>query len=180
MAEEQESNQAAKRQFRSDIFLIIGIISILIGFFTLLIPWIWGIPLTIAGLMMRRKEKGEKKLPFLTRITEMGPLGAIEWIKTKFVSKHHVIGDWGILIGGGVGKAEEIFKSTVDSLKQSGVSSIEMERTKLMPGIIRGILGTKRDFLVVKDTNFRLRPYHVLINARDYGKQLDVAWHLTY
>ena len=110
----------------------------------------------------------------------MGPLGAIERIKARFVSKHHVIGDWGILIGGGVGKAEEIFKGTEDFLKQSGVSSIEMERTKLMPGIIRGLLGSKRDFLLVKETNLRLRPYHFLVNARDYGNQLDVAWYLTY
>ena len=100
------SAEIAKRRFRSDIFLTIGILSILIGFFTFLIPWIWGIPLTIAGLMGRRKEKGKKKLPFLTRITEMGPLGAIERIKARFVSKHHVIGDWGILIEDGAGKAD--------------------------------------------------------------------------
>lgn len=56
--------------------------------------------------MMRRKEKGKKKLPFLTWITEGGPLGAIERIKAKFVSKHHVIGDWGILIEDGAGKAD--------------------------------------------------------------------------
>ena len=61
MAEQQESSESAKRKSYSDIFLIIGILSILIGFFTFLIPWIWGIPLTIAGIMMRRKEKGRKR-----------------------------------------------------------------------------------------------------------------------
>ena len=100
------SAEIAKRRFRSDIFLTIGILSILIGFFTFSIPWIWGIPLTIAGLLMRRKEKGKKKLPFLTWITEGEPLGPIERIKTKFVSKHHVIGDWGILIEDEAGKGD--------------------------------------------------------------------------
>jgi len=49
-----------------------------------------------------------------------------------------------------------------------------------MPGIFRGTLGKKRDFLVVKDKNFRLRAYQLLVNARDYGNSLDVAWYLTY
>jgi len=177
MAKQQESDQVTQRKSRNKIFLIIGIISIIIGFFTFLIPWVWGIPLTIAGLIMRRKEKGGKKLPFLTWITE---IGLIDRIRRKFVSKEHVIGDWGHLIEGAQGRAEEIFKGTENILKQSGVLSIQIERRKLMPGIIRGIFGKKRDFLVVKDTSYRLRPYQVLINARDYGNNLDVAWYLTY
>jgi|GEM_PF-2142489 len=184
MAEQQESNQTTKTKFHSDLFLVIGILSILIGFFTFFIPWIWGIPLTIAGLIMRRKDKAKgkrkEKLPFLTRLMEIEPLGAIDRIRSKFVSKQHVIGQWGHLIEGAQGKAGQIFKETEDLLKQSGVSSIEMERTKLMAGIIRGILGSKRDFLVVKDKNFRLKPYQILVNARDYGNNLDVAWYLTY
>ncbi len=61
MAEQQESDQTAKRKSRSDIFPVIGILSIIGGFFTLLIPWIWGIPLTVAGLIiMRRKERSKE------------------------------------------------------------------------------------------------------------------------
>lgn len=112
--EAPSSAEIAKRRFRSDIFLTIGILSILIGFFTFLIPWIWGIPLTIAGIMMRRKEKGKKKLPILTRITQIEPLGAIDRIKAKFVSKHNVIGDWGILIGGAAGKGDANQDKIVD------------------------------------------------------------------
>lgn len=175
------SAKLAEGRSPGGIFLIIGIISILIGFFTFFIPWLWGIPLTITGLIMRRKEKTEGKnkgkLPFLTWVTELSPL---DRLKIKFVSKQHVLGSWGHLIGEAQGRAEEIFKGIEDNLKTSQVPSIQTQRTKLMPGIVRGIFGKKRNFLVVKDKSFRLRPYQLLINARDYGNNLDVSWYLTY
>ena len=136
--------------------VVLGIILIIIGIpFLLFAPGIlgWGIFLVIVGI----------------------PLAA-----TNLILKHHVIGDWGYLIEGAQGKAEEIFKATEDFLKQSGVSSIKMARRELMPGIIRGALRVKRDFLVVKDKHFRLKPYQLLLNARDYGNNLDIAWYLTY
>jgi hypothetical protein len=34
--------------------------------------------------------------------------------------------------------------------------------------------------LVATDKNFRLNPYKIFINARDYGNNLDVSWYLTY
>jgi len=55
-----------------------------------------------------------------------------------------------------------------------------MERRELMPGVLRGIFGRRREFLVVKDKHFRLKPYQLLVNARDYGNDLDVVWYLTY
>ncbi len=50
----------------------------------------------------------------------------------------------------------------------------------MSPGLIRGILGTNREFLIATDKNFRLNPYQIFINARDYGNNLDVSWYLTY
>ena len=99
---------------------------------------------------------------------------------TNLILKHHIIDNWAYLIEGAQGKAEEIFKGTEDSLKASRVSSIEMERRELMPGVLRGIFGRRREFLVVKDKHFRLKPYQLLVNARDYGNNLDVVWYLTY
>lgn len=99
---------------------------------------------------------------------------------TNLILKHHIIENWAYLIEGAQGKREEIYKGTEDSLKKSGVSSIEMERRELMPGVLRGIFGRRREFLVVKDKHFRLKPYQLLVNARDYGNDLDVVWYLTY
>ena len=51
----------------------------------------------------------------------------------------------------------------------------------MAPSAIRGILGVKRDFLVVRvKENIRLDPFHIFINARYYGNNLDVSWYLTY
>lgn len=98
----------------------------------------------------------------------------------RLILKRHVIGDWGCLIEEAQGRAEEIFRVTEHSLKQSGVSSMRMKRQDLIPGIISGMLGVTREFLVVNDKYFRLKPYQFLMNARDYGNNLDVVWYLTY
>lgn len=199
------------------ILFIFGIYSIIGGFFHLGY-FIWGIPLTIVGGIIVKKEL--KKLasflkPYLSRTSSLGPvllnIGvifiilaiiffllvpnlAIDFLNfgilfiivgipltvANLVLKQHVIGDWGHFVEGAQGKAEEIFKGTEDFLKESGVSSINIQRRKLMPGIIKGMLGSKREFLVLKEEYFKLKPYQFLVNARDYGNNLDVVWYLTY
>lgn len=174
------------------------------------IDFIWGIPLALVGGLILKKELKRAASflqPYLGRIAPLGPtlliLGLIfifygivfppllGWgvllliiglalTTTKLILRQHIIGDWGHLIEGAQGRAEEVFKGIENFLKESGVSSIQMERTELMPGVIRGILGKKRNFLVVKDKHFRLKPYQLLVNARDYGNNLDVAWYLAY
>ena len=134
--------------------LILGIIFLVAGiiFFIRPLPG-WGILLIVIGV----------------------PLTA-----TRLVLKHHVKGDWGHFIGGAQGKAEEIFENTKHFIKQSGVTSITVKRQELLPGYIRGMLGKRREFLVIREKHFRLKPYQVLVNAKDYGNNLDVAWYLTY
>jgi hypothetical protein len=95
--------------------------------------------------------------------------------------KDQVLDTWAILIEKGQGKAGEIFQDTEAFIKESKAPSIKMEKREIAPGIVRGILGTKRDFLIVTDQeNFRLKPYQIFINSRDYGDNLDVSWFLTY
>ncbi|GAH68634.1 unnamed protein product, partial [marine sediment metagenome] len=146
---------------------------------------VWGIPLTIVGSLLLKGElkKITRISPFGPALIILGfiliiigiPLSfffpalfgwgiflliiGIPLATTNLLLKHHVIDDWGHLIEGAQGRAEEVFKGTEDSLKKSGVSSIEMERKQLMPGIIRGALGKRREFLVVQDKHFRLKPY---------------------
>ncbi len=106
-----------------------------------------------------------------------GPLG---WMKNKILSKEQVVEKWSILIQNGNGEAEKILKSTEFFLKDSKAPNLRIERRKMMPGFIRGMFGTKREFLVVADKNFKLKPYQIFINARDYGDNLDVSWYMTY
>lgn len=190
------------------ICFIYGISSIIGGFFQPL-SFILGIPLTIIGFLILRKElRGVAAESVATIILILGLLfivigfvalprnlsifmSLVTWgilliiagliiVRGSLISKEQVLGDWGRLIEGAEGKAEEIFKTTEDLVKKSGVSTIKMGRKKLSPGIIKGVLGEKRDFLVVKETNFRLKPYQILVNARDYGNNLDITWYLTY
>lgn len=98
----------------------------------------------------------------------------------RLVLKQNVKERWDYLIDKAQGRAEEIFKATENLIKEAKVPSITMKRQELIPGYIRGAFGRKREFLVVKDKHFRLKPYQFLLNARDYGNDLNVAWYLTY
>jgi len=96
------------------------------------------------------------------------------------VKKEEVIDSWSILIGGGEGKADEIFSNTDSFIDLTKVPNVKKERKKLAPGVVRGLFGTKRDFLVINETgNPRLRPFKMFVGARDYGNNLDVSWYLT-
>lgn len=95
--------------------------------------------------------------------------------------KDQVQDNWSNLLGGAQEKAEEIFQNTEQFIKESKAPDIRMERKEIAPGLIKGLTGKTRNFLVITDQrNFKLAPYQVYINARDYGENLDVSWHLTY
>jgi hypothetical protein len=94
------------------------------------------------------------------------------------IRKEEVLDSWGILIENGRGRAEEVFKDAERFLAESKAPGIYVERKEMAPGIIKGLLGEKRDFLVIKNKD--LFRYQILIGARDYGSSLDVSWYLTY
>lgn len=88
----------------------------------------------------------------------------------SILRKEHVEDDWPVLIENGQGKAEAIFEDTEQFLKESKAPDIRMKRLKVAPGIIRSILGSTRDFLVITERgNPRLKPYQLFLNARDRG-----------
>jgi len=113
----------------------------------------------------------------IDHIREGGPLG---WFGSKILSKEEVIDNWAVLIENGNGKVDEVFNDIEIGIGASKAPALGTKRKKMTPGVVRGVLGTKREFLVATDKNFRLRPYQIFINARDYGENLDVSWYLTY
>jgi hypothetical protein len=97
------------------------------------------------------------------------------------LTKEQVLDTWSMLIGGAQGRANEILQNTEGAIKNSQAPSITMERKLISPGIIRGLAGAEREFLVVTDeARIKLKPYKAFLNARDYGNNLDVSWYLTY
>jgi len=95
--------------------------------------------------------------------------------------KDQVLENWAILIEKAQGKADDIFRDTEVFIKESKAPSLEMEKQAVAPGMVSGLMGKTREFLVITDwQSFRLRPYKIFINARDYGDNLDVSWFLTF
>ena len=97
------------------------------------------------------------------------------------LKKEEVIDNWSILIENGNGRAEDIFRDTNSFILETKAPAIAIKREEISPSMLKGVLGRKRDFLTVIDKrNIRLKPYKIFINARDYGKNLDVSWYLTF
>ena len=97
----------------------------------------------------------------------------------RVAKREEVIDRWGILIEGAQGRAEEIFTKTSQRIEETKAPDVRLERRKVAPSIVRGILGKRRDFLIIRQVgNPRLKPYQMFINARDYGNNLDVSWYL--
>jgi hypothetical protein len=96
------------------------------------------------------------------------------------VTKEQVIDSWGMLIENAQGRSDEVFQSTEAFISESKAPSLKTRKEKMAPSIVGSILGTKRDFLVVKDQQSSLSPYQIFVGVRDYGANLDVSWYLTY
>lgn len=95
--------------------------------------------------------------------------------------KDQVEDSWSTLIENAQGKAEGVFLSTEAFIKENNVSSLSMTKESISPGLIKSMFGTAREFLVaVYSESFRLKPYQIFVNARDFGNNLDVSWYLTY
>jgi len=95
--------------------------------------------------------------------------------------KEQVIDNWSILIENAQGNAKMVFQETKSFIKKSKAPSLEMRMREMGPGVIRGLMSTKRDFLeVTARENIRMIPYQIYINTRDYGNNLDVSWYLTF
>lgn len=97
------------------------------------------------------------------------------------LKREEILDDWSVLIGSAQGKAEEVFTATRELIAETKVPNVAVDRKGMSPGVIRGLFGTTRNFLVVTEKgNRRLRPYQMYINARDYGTNLAVDWYLMY
>jgi hypothetical protein len=91
-----------------------------------------------------------------------------------------VIDTWSALIENAQGKGADVLKDTEDFINKSKAPDIAMVRREMAPSLMDGMIGKNREFLIVTEQTFRLQPYQIYINARDYGVNLDVSWNLTY
>ncbi len=137
------------------VLIIFGILFLLLGFVSGIFTYL-GLLLIGAGLYLGLRPGG-------------------------ILRKEQVLEDWGTLIENAQGRSNEVFQDTENFIEESEAPSLETWRDKMAPGIIGSFFGTKRDFLVVKDQqSSMLKPYQIFVGVRDYGKNLDVSWYLTY
>jgi hypothetical protein len=95
--------------------------------------------------------------------------------------KDQVEDSWSTLIENAQGKAEGVFHSAEAFIKENNVDPLCMTNESISPGFVSSMFGKAREFLVVVYSgNFRLKPYQIFVNARDFGNNLDVSWYMTY
>ena len=99
----------------------------------------------------------------------------------SILRKDQVEDSWSTLIENAQGKSEDVFRNAEEFTKENNVPSLVMTKESIAPGFVKSMFGKAREFLVVVySESFRLKPYQIFVNARDFGNNLDVSWYLTY
>ena len=95
--------------------------------------------------------------------------------------RQQVIERWDSLLDGAQGHGEQVVGTTVSELGRMQLPAVSWARAALSPGVLRGLIGDTRPFLVVNHTaNPRLKTYRMYVNVRDYGTNLQTSWFLTF
>lgn len=97
-------------------------------------------------------------------------------ILTKRLKGEKIVEKWSAIIEGASGKQGALYGLIADKLQSLNVPNITMSRQSIKPER-GGIEKEKREFLVVENT--KIGNYDIYISARDYGKQLSVAWYMV-
>jgi hypothetical protein len=88
---------------------------------------------------------------------------------------------WDPLIGGACGMGNEIFEVTQKLITKSAVPDVSIKIQNIAPGLMQGMAGRKKPFLVLSNTgNPKLKRYRMYICTTDYGNNLQVFWCITF
>lgn len=88
-----------------------------------------------------------------------------------------ILDRWGIVLERAAGREDELLKQIESYLLQSELSELHWEKVATAPGILKGLFGKKREYLMV--VNKHLKDFRVYVSARSYGIHLDISWFLT-
>lgn len=96
------------------------------------------------------------------------------------INREEIIETWGTLISGAAGRGKGLLSETQRLIQESCVLDVEVRRRGMSPGIMRGITGGKRSFVVIMNTGRpNLRAFKIYLSARDYGSSLQVSWYVA-
>jgi hypothetical protein len=88
-----------------------------------------------------------------------------------------IIDQWSTLIEQCQGEGEGLLQGVEGHLKRHEAPGVSWKRESVAPGWLKGLMGKRRDFLLL--THERFDDYLMCVGARDYGTNLDVSWYLT-
>ena len=94
---------------------------------------------------------------------------------TKKIKKEKIVQQWTMLIEGADGQGERVLKDTIRTIEKVAAPDIHLTRQKRKAGG-DGVIKASRQFLIAEHKLFDT--YDMYISARDYGKQLFVAWYV--
>ena len=88
-----------------------------------------------------------------------------------------IIDQWSTLMEECQGEGEGLLQMVESNLDRAKAPGVNWKRESVSPGWLKGLMGKRRDFLLV--SNERFVTLLMAVSARDYGTSLDVAWYLT-
>ena len=94
---------------------------------------------------------------------------------SKKIKREKITEQWTMLIEGANGEGARVIKTTIASIEKLEVPNIHVSFQERKPDA--GFIKEKRQFLIA--THKMFDTYDMYISARDYGKQLFVAWYLV-
>lgn len=96
------------------------------------------------------------------------------------IGRGQIIEKWGTLISGAAGRGESLLTDTRRLIQESHALDVRVRRRGMSTGVVRGIMGGKRSFLIVTNTgNRNLELFKIYLNAKDYGSNLQVSWYVV-
>lgn len=88
-----------------------------------------------------------------------------------------IFSDWSSLLPDCQGEGPGLLQSIQDLLASGQVPGISWKEESASTGLMKGLLGKRRNVLVVRSEQFP--EWLVCIGAQDYGRFLNVVWYLT-
>ncbi len=93
------------------------------------------------------------------------------------LSNQIVIARFHALIHEAAGEAHGFLHSVERTLDRSEAPGLTWTYESVSTGLVKGLFGKRRDYLLVRDKQFR--DHVVCVAARPYGRHLDAVWYHT-
>jgi hypothetical protein len=88
-----------------------------------------------------------------------------------------ILDNWATMLDQCQGEEEGLLRAVEGHLETFQAPGVKWSRETVAPGWLKGLMGKKRDFLIVSHERFD--DYTFFVSARDYGTTLDVSWYLA-